>query len=303
MSEPQTIKAYLVALNAALEVGLRNRRRILSEVADHLCQAAQEHLRRGADPREAQQLAIVAFGSPEQVAARFEAGLVGALDRRLALSARWVHHWLTQHRLGVPACIVVVSLLFAAAFGAIGAAFGKDPLVAAGACLSGGLWTLWFFMLSRSYRQSLRQSTQTAYLPSFLVPAVGSCLVLLGGEYSVAVQWPVGLTLVFATMAVLHSLIERAIKRAAQGYPHRTEDDRRQAWSADHPWHSAVAVTAPLPLGLVALVAVHPGPVALRVALVALVAAMAALAAVAVRLEAARRERDAYRRQFISEPT
>ncbi len=45
--EPLTIRDYMLALGASLEVGLRSRRRILLEVYDHLCQAATERLRGG----------------------------------------------------------------------------------------------------------------------------------------------------------------------------------------------------------------------------------------------------------------
>ncbi len=40
MSAPTPALGYLAALNAALEVGLRSRRRILSEVNEHLHDAA-----------------------------------------------------------------------------------------------------------------------------------------------------------------------------------------------------------------------------------------------------------------------
>lgn len=308
MSAPQTINAYLAALNAALEVGLRNRRRILAEVEDHLCQAEDEQLRRGRSSCEAQRRAVVAFGCAEQVAARFDAGPIGALDRRLALSVRWVHRWLTQHWSGIPAFIVVVSLLFAGALAALGAAFGRDPQVAAGVLLSGAAAVLTFFMLSRSYRQSLRDITKngtTCYCVrwSFVFPTVGGCLALLRDEYSATVQWAVAIPLVWTLAAGSAWLIEGAITRAARRYLAATEQDRREAWSADHPWQSAVAGATPVPLGLVALITVHPGAVTLRVALVALVAAMAALVVAAVRLEAARRERDAYQHMFMSELT
>lgn len=48
------------------------------------------------------------------------------------------------------------------------------------------------------------------------------------------------------------------------------------------------------------LTTVHPGPLALRAALVVLVGALAALTAGAVRLESGRRERDTYQRVFMS---
>ena len=305
MSESRTIDGYLADLNAVLEVGLRSRRRILTEVADHLCQATQEQLRRGTDQREAQRRAIAAFGSPQEVAARFEAGLIGTLDRRLALSVRWTHHWLTQHRAGPPVFTVIVSVLFAAAFAVVGTAFDRDALRAATVSLAAGTVFAALFV-SRSHARRLRDitasDTATVLVPLlFLYPAVVSCLVLLDGEHSFTVQWLGSFTLVWALWCVSQPVIERAIRCAARRCTGPTDEDRRRAWSVAHPWWSAVAGVAPLPLGLVVLMAVHPSPVALRVALVALMAAMTALAAVAVRLEAGRRERDAYQRALMSE--
>ncbi len=100
MSGPQTIRDYLAAFNAALEVGLRSRRRIHVEVYDHLCRTAEEELRRGLTEEEAQRRAIAAFGSPEQVAAGFESGFLGPLDRRLAVTATRVDVWIARHPWG-----------------------------------------------------------------------------------------------------------------------------------------------------------------------------------------------------------
>lgn len=112
MIEPRPlddINRYLAALNTALAVGLRSRSRILEEVCEHLYQAAMaEHgemlarIERRELPAapshalwaEAQRRAIVAFGSPEEVASGFQKGPLGALDERLALADARLEGWL-----------------------------------------------------------------------------------------------------------------------------------------------------------------------------------------------------------------
>ena len=74
MSDPQKIREYMFALGASLEIGLRSRRRIMLEVYDHLRHAGDEQLRRGQTEEQAQRRAIAAFDSPQEVAARFDAG-------------------------------------------------------------------------------------------------------------------------------------------------------------------------------------------------------------------------------------
>lgn len=87
-------------------------------------------------------------------------------------------------------------------------------------------------------------------------------------------------------------MIKNAVERAGRRSAGSSASDRRQAWCADHPWRAALFAVMPLPLGLAALVAVHPGPAGLRVALVALMGVMTAVAAAALRLDQARREKD-----------
>lgn len=109
LSPSNDINLYLAELNAELAVGLRSRSRILEEVGDHLEAAAlaerdalmsaaeREHgSTQSADAVsggpagdealwvEAQRRAIAAFGTPQQIAAGFETGLVGALEKHLA---------------------------------------------------------------------------------------------------------------------------------------------------------------------------------------------------------------------------
>ncbi len=145
------------------------------------------------------------------------------------------------------------------------------------------------------------QPVASLFLPLVVAyPATMSCLDLLVGT-DVFTSWRLVpfVALVYVPFVVSRGLIDGAVERAAGRYAGATDNARRQAWSADHPWRSAVGGVAPLPLGLVTLITVHPGPVALRVALVVLVTATAALTVAVVRLEAERRERDAYQRAFM----
>lgn len=138
MSAPQTINEYLAAFNEALEVGLRSRRRIFWEVTEHLRQAAGEQVRRGANAREAQRRAIALFGLPEEVAARFETGVFGRLDRRLALSARWLYRFTTERSAGAILAVMALELFLAAAVAAVAALAGHDPLLAVSMFVSQG---------------------------------------------------------------------------------------------------------------------------------------------------------------------
>lgn len=97
----EDLNSYLAELNAALAVGMRSRSRILEEVGEHLYEAAcAEHERllaqieRGELPVQpiqalwtaAQRRAIATFGKPQDVAAGFQTGPLGSVDRRLALA-------------------------------------------------------------------------------------------------------------------------------------------------------------------------------------------------------------------------
>jgi len=142
VSPPQTIREYLAALNASLEVGLRNRQRILVEVENHLSDAAQEQLRGGASLPEASRRAIAAFGSPVAVAARFDAGVIGALDRRLALGVRRLHRWMALGPRRAAVVWLALGVVCGGAVAVVGTAFGaQQPLWAAAMFVStGAVW-------------------------------------------------------------------------------------------------------------------------------------------------------------------
>ena len=303
MTTPQTIGEYLAALNASLEVGLRSRRRIFLEIVDHLSQATQEQVRGGASRQEAERRAIAAFGSPQEVAARFEAGFVGALDRRLALGARWLHRWMTQRPSRVAVVWLALGTVLAVVVGALGTFFGaRHPLLAATAFLAAGtVWALMQIVLP-SGRRRLRAAMRDWKLQStgFFAYPTGVAYITMVHGAGPSFTWRLiaAITLVYGLWFLAGWAAERAVRCAARRCAGPTEDDRRQAWSADHPWCAAVSDVVPLPLGSVALIAVYPGPVALRVALAVLVAIIAALAIGVVRLEQARREKDAYQRGY-----
>jgi len=216
---------------------------------------------------------------------------------------------MTQHRWGVPALIAGLSILVGGALAAFGAAFDREPLLVAFVCLCGGTVPALYCVFSSGYRQTLRRMTNDSSagtgVPSlFAYPAVFSCLVLLSGAHAFdGVKWIGGVALAYGGLFGSEAVIGRAMTRAARRYVGTSEQARQQVWSADHLWRGAVARVAPLPLGLITLIAVYPAPAtgALRVGLAAVVGAMTAVAAAAVRLESARRERDAVQRLLMSE--
>ena len=122
-------------------------------------------------------------------------------------------------------------------------------------------------------------------------------LTLVGPEPFDWWNWLGSFTLVYGSAFFAEAAAEKAVGRAARSY-FGTSGAARRAWSADHPWQSALVGVAPLPLGIELLVLLHPGPGGLRIALSVLVAIIAALAIPVVRLEQARREKDAYQRRY-----
>ena len=299
MSAPQTINEYLAAFNEALEVGLRSRRRIFWEVTEHLRQAAGEQVRRGANAQEAQQRAIALFGSPEEVAARFETGVFGRLDRRLALSARWLYRFTTERSAGAIFAVIALGLVLAAAVAVIGAIFGRDSLAAAAVFFGVGAGIAQIYgrrTRAHEFRRMFSRGTDATWVAIIAYPAVVSCLVLLGGADAVT-SWQTFLagTLTYVGWGVIQCLIDGFVKHASRHCAGATDAERRHEWRAERPSRAALADVAPLPLALLALIAAYPAPGDLRFALAGLLAAVGGLAVAIVRLEHGRREKDDYR--------
>lgn len=305
MSEPRTIDEYLASLNAALDVGLKSRRRIFYEVVDHLSQAQMKQLSAGASPEEAERHAITTFGPPEVVAARFGAGIAGALDRRLARATRRLHRWTVGHAWRQAAAWLALSVLLAGVVAAVGAASGaRNPFTAATFFLSSGVsWAL-VHTVAGLWSQKVSQlgmgNGQLMYL--LLYPTVWSYLVMVDG-IAAAGDFDVWnfmgyYGLVYATCFAASAAAEFAVKRAARRHAAAAADDRPQDWRADHPWRVALADAAPIPSGILALILVHPGPVSLRAAVATLVLAMTALTVGMIRLEQSRQEKEVYQRGY-----
>lgn len=298
MSAPQTINEYLAEFNEALEVGLRSRRRILWEVTEHLRQAAEEHMQSGATARDAERRAIASFGCPKEVAARFETGLLGRLDRCLALSVRWLYRFTTERSAGAVFAMTALALFLAAVVGVIGAIFGRDAVMASATFLGVGAFiALWFGGRARGdeLRRMFSRGTGAVWIFFVAYPAVTSCLILLA-SFDAATAWQrlVAATLTFTAYLVIHGVIDHFVKRAIRHCAAATDAERRHEWRLERPWRAALADVAPLPLAILALIVAFPAPGDLRVALAGLLLAVAVMAVAAVRLEHSRREKDDY---------
>jgi len=79
MTEPESIDTYLKCLSRITSVSKAERDRLLSEVEDHLRQAADDAEAGGMPRAQAEHEAIARFGSVEVIADR--AALAGAVNR------------------------------------------------------------------------------------------------------------------------------------------------------------------------------------------------------------------------------
>ena len=297
MTGPETIRDYMGALDASLEVGLRNRRSILRELYEHLCQAAYEELRRGETEQEAQRRAIAAFGSPQEVAAGFESGLAGQIDKRLAVMSRRLDVWMAQHPWSGAALRIVFFLPAAAAIAAVGAALGAPVGPDATFLLGGASWWslhLGFkaWRLRRRPEPGLRER-MWAEDPRFLgveedAPMGDMAGGLVGGLGGYCVAAGASFVLFVASMGVACSLWALLSWVVHRKYPQenacegsRCEDGSRLAFRLDHPWWGALFHASHLPLTLLAVaLLISPGPLGYRIALGALIVVMTATVAV-----------------------
>ncbi len=301
MTGPETIRDYMGALNASLEVGLRSRRSILRELYDHLCQAAYEELHRGETEQEAQRRAIAAFGSPQEVAAGFESGLAGQIDKRLAIVARRVDVWMAQHPWSGAALRIGFFLPAAAAIAAVGAAFGAvEPglQVAAALLQAVSWWSLYLgfkaWRLRRRPEPGLRER-MWAEDPRLLgveedAPLGGGGMAgcLRGGlggyAASVGASWVLFVAstgVAAAVLVLLRWFVHRIYPQDNTCEDSRCEDGSLRAFRLDHPWWGALLHASYVPLSVLAVVLlISPGPLGFRIALGPLIVVITATVAV-----------------------
>lgn len=351
MSEPSPAVEYLAALNAALEVGLRSRRRILSEVNQHLHDAAmaqwtamvKEAERRGEDGDseelwiEAQRRAVAAFGSAQEVAASFESGLLGALDRRLAVTARRIDEWMARRPWGGGALRIALALAVALALAAVSAPF--DPSASSASLVErllgpgslfltyGTLWALYRGAQARALRDRpepgfrARLSVGGPQLGRLLGVSVpeetqpgGGFMNFYGANLFLASAWHFSFALILAPGAyggvVLDFLFWGFLtggmllsiwieERAFRDHRGKTDADRqRAAWRAEHPWWAVLLLSLPAPLALLPLFVLSSAPLGARLVLGALFVAVAALLTAGIRLGHSQDERDAFERRM-----
>lgn len=332
MSKPfSPANEYLADFNAALQVGLGNRSRILTEVEEHLHEATMAHWtamlkereRTDLDARrsdeelwvEAQRRAVAAFGSPEEVAASFESGLLGALDRRVAIATQRLDMWLAHPFRGI-ALRVAFALTAYLIVSALAALFhARWPLagVAQSVLLLGMAWalgrSLQAYMLrrrpERGFRARLRSGIprgpfgrsftplQIGYLTYFLLGGAASILPgSLYGNTPSARALPHLCLALLVLAAVL--LTERLAARAARGYPGETSAQRKRAWRAAHPWPAVLLRISPLPLFLLALLSLSSTFPGSRLAVGVLFVSVTMLVAVGMRLAQNADEKDIF---------
>ena len=325
MSEPQTLREYLADFNAYLEVGLRSRRRIFLEVSDHLWQRIERELREGASRAVAERRAITAFGSPEEVARSFQAGLVGALDRRLALSTRRLQVWMAAHRWRAAVTKIALLALVLAVAAAVAALTGaRYPLVGVSHWLFiGVVWMVWLSprapLRGRHLARIRAWPWRRVKRPAAEPPArtrgysLETCTLLAVCPYPVVLAW---LTIVdgkpyepFWQLLVLVLLFlgfqqgvawatDRAVDRVARRRAPATEDAGRGSWEAEHPWRAAFFDIWSALLASFALVLIYPAPLELRGAFAVFLVAVTALVAVGLCLNRSLQEQGAYARSL-----
>lgn len=312
MSTPQTIKAYLADFNAALEVGVRSRRQIFLEVSDHLGERIGRELREGASLAEAERRAVTAFGPPEEVARSFQAGLLGGLDRRLALGARRLSGWMAVHRWGGVAVQLALLALLALIMGAV-AAVGdlvgaRSPLGALAAWSSGMTWMLWLgprAPLRGRLRARLGGLSKRPGSPVLTVAYLAMC------PFPMVFWWlsTVGIDPGFGVLMLLVLLFtavqqgvawvtDRVLDLGARRSATAVQSADRSSWSAGHPWRAVFFEIWSPTLALLALVLAYPAPLALRAAFAVMVAAATLLVAVGLCLARSLREKACYARSI-----
>jgi len=255
---PGTVNQYLSALNASLELGIRSRRRILIEIAEHLCETATIEAREGVSPAEAQARAIAALGSPQDVAAGFESDFAGALDKRLALIARGLDAWMARHPWGGAALRTAFILPAVAATVALGAAFdaGRAAALHAAHILVVGAVLSSLYLGFKAWRVRERPEAglrarlwaqDPRVLGVYEDMPMGGAAILAGtigcvGSYADSVGAPF---LSFLGPVLLGVVLAMLLKRLVYGAHARIHDHEKsrsenynewEAFRLDHPW-------------------------------------------------------------------
>jgi len=321
VSRPQTLTEYLTSFNACLELGLRSRRRIVLEVCDHLSQLVEIDLRDGVHRAEAERRAIAAFGSPEEVARSFQAGLAGAIDKRLAVSTRRLHGWMASHRWGAAGVKTVALAAIMAMWEAGVALVGAKNFAALGFFTFGLLW-----VLVLSPHAPLRPRSQISFKGWVWKRVKGPVrdgsardrrehgrldaqTIVMFYPYVVVSAW---LTMVKENPSLWHALVwvalffgfqlvaawgtDYGLDLAARRRDPSTEHASRQSWEAEHPLRAALFDIWSVALASLALVLVYPAPLEVRAAFVAMVATLTGLLALGICLVRRLKEHDYYAR-------
>lgn len=196
-----SIIRYLVELNQELEVRLGRRRRILTEIEDHLLTATAVAIADGASPSQAERTATTALGTPQEVANTFGRDVLSILDRRLRSLADAADRLARSHRVGrlardwPPFASVIASL-------AIAAAAGLLPWSAM-AVVSIGLLPL-FASLSFFGGTSSPVDPRKTHIPWAASYPWGMTVIYVSGTTTSPVRWSILLTyLVFIVCMTL----------------------------------------------------------------------------------------------------
>jgi hypothetical protein len=269
----------------------------------------------------AERRAIAAFGSPEEVARSFQAGLVGALDRRLALSTRH----LAAHRWRAAVMKMALLALVSGAAAAVAALAGaREPLLGVSApFFLGMIWVLWLSpqapLGGRSRARigawlwrrvegpaAKRPARRSLVLQAMYAgPILWSWILMMGvwgNTYDPFWLLWVVVLLFFGFQHGAAWATDRAVDRVARRRAPATEDAGRGSWEAEHPWRAALFDIWSLPLASLALILFFPAPLELRVAFTVLLAAVTALVAVGLCLNRSLQEQGAYARS-LEKPT
>lgn len=309
---PNAIREYLARFNVALEVGVRSRRQIFLEVSDHLRERFERELRAGASDTEAARRAIAAFGPPEEVARSFQAGMLGALDRQLALRTRRLHRWMASHLWGAAAAKLALLALIYGAVAAVGTLAGaRQPLLGSAHLLSwGAMWVLWCSPQA-PLRARLRVRPQPrGQYPLDTVTFMAICPFPMVSAWLTMVEVnpfdPFWLLMLLVLLFPVFQwsaywVTERVLNLVARRSAPSAQDASSSSWKAEHPWRSAFFEIWSAPLALLALVLTYPAPVALRGAFAVVVAAVTLLVALGLCLVRSLREKTSYARS-LEEP-